>query len=399
MPNRVTVAPSIAWLAPLFLLVATGAGCASDRGKAEAASAARHHRDSGYLAERRFAFSQTLDTWALPSGPVDVAILSPAGAGRHPLVVYMPGLGEPVGAGALWRQAWAESGYVVLSFQGPAAGPSIWTTPLARAGDFRSLAREQFGPDALRARLALLREVVAEAARRGAGGLAPGLVTADVGRIAVVGFDLGAQTAMAASGENAAALGGELVRDLHIVAAVSLSPYAEPSGAAYQTRFGSVEVPVLAVTSLQDGDPYGLTGSIAVRRLPYQYLPAGRGNHLLLLYGASHALLSGADRQPVEANRRADIQPDDTSVGMPSDTQGRARGHGSGARRTSEGERGGGVTSAGDSATSRAVQIADVQAVSSAFLDAKVKSDPIAVEWLARDARRWLGEMAELQSK
>lgn len=398
MQNQAPAALSIGWIAPLLFLVAMAAGCASDRSKAEAAATARRHHDSGYLAEHRFAFVQTLDTWALPSGPVDVAVLSPAGTGRHPLVVYMPGLGEPADAGALWRKAWAETGYVVLSFQAPAAGPAIWTTPLARAGDFRSLAREQFGPDALRARLALLREVVAEAARRGAGGLAPGLATAEFGRIAVAGFDLGAQTATAASGENAAALGGEIARDLHIVAAVSLSPYAEPTGTAYQARFGSIEVPVLAITSFQDGDPYGLTSSIAVRRLPYQYLPAGRGNHLLLLYAASHALLSGADRQPVEASRRADAPSDDSSVGMPSGGQGRGRGHGPGARRTPDGDSGS-VPSAGEIAASRAVQIADVQAVSSAFLDAMVKSDPIAVEWLDRDARRWLGEMAELQWK
>jgi hypothetical protein len=40
-----------------------------------------------------------------------------------------------------------------------------------------------------------------------------------------------------------------------------------------------------------------------------------------------------------------------------------------------------------------------VQAVSTAFLDATVKNDDIAREWLTRDAARWLGDSALLRIK
>jgi hypothetical protein len=40
-----------------------------------------------------------------------------------------------------------------------------------------------------------------------------------------------------------------------------------------------------------------------------------------------------------------------------------------------------------------------VERVTTAYLDVMVKSDPVAQEWLDRDATRWLGDSAELLVK
>jgi hypothetical protein len=40
-----------------------------------------------------------------------------------------------------------------------------------------------------------------------------------------------------------------------------------------------------------------------------------------------------------------------------------------------------------------------VQAVTTAYLDAFVRNDAAAAQWLTQDARTWLGESAELESK
>ena len=40
-----------------------------------------------------------------------------------------------------------------------------------------------------------------------------------------------------------------------------------------------------------------------------------------------------------------------------------------------------------------------VQRVSVAFLDAILRRDALAGEWLARDAERWLGDLGELRRK
>lgn len=40
-----------------------------------------------------------------------------------------------------------------------------------------------------------------------------------------------------------------------------------------------------------------------------------------------------------------------------------------------------------------------IERVSTAFLDAVIKDDPVAREWLARDASRWIEPLARLQAK
>jgi len=45
------------------------------------------------------------------------------------------------------------------------------------------------------------------------------------------------------------------------------------------------------------------------------------------------------------------------------------------------------------------MELADAKVVSVAFLDATVKDDSIAREWLSKDAQRWLGDLGQLSSK
>lgn len=45
------------------------------------------------------------------------------------------------------------------------------------------------------------------------------------------------------------------------------------------------------------------------------------------------------------------------------------------------------------------MRVAAIQGLTTAFLDAYVKSDPIAREWLARDAVRWIKDAGELHAK
>ena len=45
-----------------------------------------------------------------------------------------------------------------------------------------------------------------------------------------------------------------------------------------------------------------------------------------------------------------------------------------------------------------ATQLRNVQVVTTAYLDATVKDDGRAADWLARDAQRWLDGSASLQA-
>ena len=85
----------------------------------------------------------------------------PSGEGNFPLIVYLPGLGESAEGGAAWRRSWAEAGYAVLAIQ-PETISRIWTSPAARSGEFRELAREQFSARALDHRQTILQKALAE---------------------------------------------------------------------------------------------------------------------------------------------------------------------------------------------------------------------------------------------
>ena len=49
--------------------------------------------------------------------------------------------------------------------------------------------------------------------------------------------------------------------------------------------------------------------------------------------------------------------------------------------------------------TEKALYVAMVKSVTTAFLDVYLKHDSFAQEWLARDARRWIGTNGELERK
>ena len=51
------------------------------------------------------------------------------------------------------------------------------------------------------------------------------------------------------------------------------------------------------------------------------------------------------------------------------------------------------------SVANQARQVIAIQRLSVAFLDAQLKNDPIAAEWLTRDAARWLTPVGELRRK
>lgn len=334
---------------------------------------ARH----GYLAERRYATAAFRESWQSGDTALDVSFAVPSDPGLFPLIVYLPGLGESAAAGMLWREAWAEAGYTVLTVQPVFLGEAILTTSRARSGDFKALAREQFSQASLETRLEAVAYALEEVKRRAAAGSAP-YPKIDTSRVAIAGYDLGAQTASVLVGEKS----GVTVGTLNIRAAITLSPYADLAAGGLEQRYTGMSMPLLAITGTEDADPSGVVGSPSVRRAPWQYMPAG-DKYLLLLEGGGHALLAGSSL---------------AGTGEIASTEGAAQQPAGG--RKGRSRSGGQRTAAKPSQNNRpfnAQHIAYVQGVSTAFLDATVKGDAVAREWLARNAVRWLGASARLQ--
>jgi hypothetical protein len=394
------------------------AGCISSPAGRDQSGVMNRALQRGYDAVERLSTRPVEALWTIDPGsgpePVSVRILvptslasapgkPPAPAGsqpvvRRPLLIYLPGLGEAASAGTLWREAWATAGCIVVSAQPEGLAQAIATLDKPGADDVLNQAREAFGTNSLARRASGVSALVAEIQRRVTEG-DPLLTRIDLTRIIVAGFDIGAQTAMALAGEQLN-LPSPLAPMPGLRGVIALSPHVDIARGAIRERFGSVRVPVLAITGTEDSDPWGLINSGSMRRALWPGLPAG-DKALLVASGGNHALLAGNGlRNPppppwLRLEPESELSPDSGGFGSRS----------SGRRGNGPAMIGAGRIAAGDSARQIAnrpfegAQLAAIIAVSTAWLDAVLRDDALAREWLARDARRWMGDAAQLELK
>ena len=383
----------------VIVLVALISGCVNSSRHRSEAAAVRPHLSPGYLAQQRYAVNSARENWTLAGDTVDTVLTMPSGGGDFPLIVYLPGLGESAESGVAWRRSWAEAGYAVLSVQ-PDSIARIRPSPAMRSDELKDLAREQFSPPMLDRRQAILKKALAEIQRRKTGGEVFGFAHIDLAHIAIAGFDLGAQTAMFAAGEGIGGIAPFALPET-VKCVIALSPYADFSGAGFERRFKSVHVPVLSVTSMEDTDQYGVVTSAAMRRAPFEYMPSG-DKYLLSLFAAPHSLLSGQET-PEESGDTHNRDGYRSAANSSDSGRGGRKGRGvNRGGRNSGGETGGKATlpfSGQSSPGAWGEQLQYVQNVTTAYLDALLKNDTIAREWLAKDARRWLGDGANLVLK
>ncbi len=379
------------------------AGCSSYSAPKPDEARVKQFVGQGYLTEERFAISSTDATWAAGDATYDVALTVPARTGSFPLVIYLPALGESRTAGEAWRTAWAQGGYAVLSLQPLAEDASAWSSPRARGGDFTSLARERYAAKAMAARLAALQGVWRELERRRSQGEAP-LERVDPSRVAIAGYDLGAYTAMVVAGEQLRGFTPP-APPMPVRAVIALSPHADFSGLAFGARYRDIATPVLSVTSDDDWDSLGLVTAPSIRRAPFEYMPAG-DKYLLAISGLPHSAMGGnaqeaGDGQAPPENRESGGGSRSPVAGHGGHRFGGHGGHGSAGGQAGHGrpEHSGSPVRPALSPTARALGRAAIQGVSTAFLDAYVKQDAIAREWLERDAGRWLRETGEIRKK
>jgi predicted dienelactone hydrolase len=381
------------------LVCCATAGCAGKSSSKLDPAAIKQYADRGYAPDHRYETTSIQDTWTVGSEVVDVVLLAPSPPGTYPLVVYLPGLGESPDAGLSWRQAWARAGYAVLSAQPVRYGKAVWSSSAARAGEFFAIAKDAFAVRSLATRAHLVQGILDQASRRQRDARTPAFARIDLSRIAVTGYDLGAQTAMIVAGESVQ--GVEPLQLSHgVQCVVVLSPYADFSGMGMESNFISIRLPVLSVTSPVDTDAYGLVTSAAIRRAPFQYMPPGQKS-LLLLSSAPHSVLAGAappgQRKDNDGTKSAPALVDETGPDARIVSEETAETTGETydkKRRKAETS-----VSRGGQSAQRVKEQTQVQAVTTAYLDAIVKGDPLASEWLSRNAKGWLGESADLLSK
>lgn len=382
------------------------AGCASPSAPRPEEVKVRQFAGQGYLTDDHFGIATSFANWTTGDHSFDVALTLPTKPGQLPLVIYLPALGETRTSGETWRTAWAQGGYAVLSLQALGDDARAWSSSLARSGDFAILARDRYSARVMEARLEALKIALTELKRRSARKDA-GMERLDLSQVAIAGYDLGAYAAMVIAGENIKGM-PPVSLPLPITAVIALSPYADFSGASFLDRYAGIRGPVLSITGDNDSDALGLVPSSSVRKAPFEYMPGGN-KYLLTMSGISHAALGGMPEKMDAAEEHRPLinaaNPDGMRQQGGGQTGGRNKGGSRSGRESPVVDRGKRPEEAlspfrsVQSMTSQAMSLAAIQGVTTAFLDAYVKHDAIAREWLEKDAPRWLRDKGEIKRK
>ncbi|MEJ6006006.1 hypothetical protein WG899_10650 [Paucibacter sp. AS339] len=403
------LASSTRTLLPCLLLAGCLIGCAGPRhaktpyAPRQDLAAAQERAEAlaagGYTAEAPTSLTLSLQQWVLKGESVPVSLAFPSSGRGVPLLVYLPGLGESAQAGAHWRHAWARAGYAVLSLQALETDAQAWSSPLARSAEFKALALQHQQPGLRTERLRLLAHALQEArARAKAGDSLWSRV--DFERMALAGYDLGADTALAWAD---AASDGSAQALPRPQALILLSPQMPPpeSSVADSPAPPGLRLPLLAISSRRDTDPTGLIGSPAQRIAFFSRLTASGDKYLLLLNSSSHAALAGASGMEEAPNEPT------SGRGMSGGNAGNASRGNRGGNSSGGNSRGGGMQDHrgnGQMAPAPAPLLRDngnqeagvaIEHSSIAFLDAHVRGRPEAQRWLQLRPSVWLASLAE----
>jgi predicted dienelactone hydrolase len=217
----------------------------------------------------------------------------PAGAGRLATVVWAPGMGGTTGAGTVWANAWRDAGLGVVRVQFPGADASVYASPDPKLRQARILAAVT--PEAQAVRVADIRFVLDELARRRADACGAGRIDAD--RLGLAGHSIGAWTVMALAGQ-----GDGQLADRRFRAFVAMSPTALPL-AERAGAYARIGRPLLIISGSRDGlvppgDAAALAATRDARIGMWPALPADGRKALLWLEGADHMAFAGNRQGP-----------------------------------------------------------------------------------------------------
>lgn len=216
--------------------------------------------------------------WPAPQTPMPV--------GGWPVILYSHGLGGTARGAAVWGQAWAQAGFVVVHVQHPGSDQeAVRAAPRTGLGH---LWLQKIGSaEQLLARVNDIVFVLDEIARLQALGQQWANIRANA--VGLAGHSFGAHTALGAGGQTYLSQAG--IKELRIAALIALSPTIPLKGDPAEA-FAQITRPTLCITGTLDGDVLGNGATPERRAAVYAALPAGQ-KAMLLLDGADHSTFSG----------------------------------------------------------------------------------------------------------
>ena len=251
-------------------LIALLAACASSPvpvAKVDEDAVARY-RAAGYALPAPVPIEAHRISGPVTEAPWTVGLTRPADHQTHPLIVYLPSLGEDDTAPVRWIETWAHAGYAVLVVQALRDDADVWSTPYARSGDFERIARARFADELMADRIARLSRLLAQVRTRSLRGEA-GLDGLDWNHLALAGADLGGYTVQCIATSPPAALAA-VQWPLKPQAYLVISPYAVRGVSAVPSV--APDAPVLMISARDDVDAYGVVTDPAIRHLAFDRL-------------------------------------------------------------------------------------------------------------------------------
>ncbi|HZY18019.1 MAG TPA: hypothetical protein VFE82_06015 [Ramlibacter sp.] len=219
---------------------------------------------------------------------------APAGAAALPVVLYSHGLGGSREGGAVWGEAWARAGFVVLHLEH--AGSNL--EAIRKVRDARLLANARQLVDRFKdVRQALDAVERLHAARDG------DWARVRAARFGLAGHSFGAHTTLGMAGERSPTLGS--IVEPRLAAFVALSPSLPRTDP--QEAFVDIKRPMLCITGTEDGDVLGNGSSPERRRQVFDALP-GPARAQLVLQHADHMTLGGTPRARQPRRSRSAIR-------------------------------------------------------------------------------------------
>ncbi len=226
-----------------------------------------------------------------------------------PVVVFSHGLGGSREAAIYLGNYWAEHGYIGVFIQHPGSDESFWK-PNAIAGvTSRQSLLPAFQKTLMNPMHAVNRaqdvhfiiDKLTELNKTH--NVLAGKM--DLNAIAIAGHSYGSWTALTASGQSLISPTGRDVSspDPRIKAAIFLSPTASRKGQDPDVVFGSIKIPGLHFTGTEDASPVNDT-TAAERRTAYDHINKS-DQYLVILNGADHMVFNGGRRAvPREADQK-----------------------------------------------------------------------------------------------
>lgn len=222
-------------------------------------------------------------------------------AGPLPVVLFSHGLGGTREGGAVWGEAWAAAGFVVVHLQHTGSDLAAVRAVTNSFADQRAL-RSAAGPAQLLARLRDVSFGLDEIGRRHAARQAR-WASVRPDQVGMCGHSFGAHTTLGMAGQRYG--GFEGMTEPRLAAFIAFSPSLPAAGDARQA-FERITRPLLCITGTLDSDVVGVGATPERRRAVFDALPAGDKGQLVLME-ADHMTFAGQTGRAVEIVPREQI--------------------------------------------------------------------------------------------